>query len=120
MSSIIPNSAGAVISSASDGYVFDLGFEAGKHDAAERARLALVADAAATLDPYEQGRIDALNGALDVRYRALAGIERLEEMDLDELDALIEIATGVAYTKRTHRPTLRLVTPIATGQAESE
>lgn len=48
---------------------------------------------------------------LDARYRALAGIDRIEELDLDELDELIEFATAVAHSKRTARPTLELVSP---------
>lgn len=79
----------------------------------DREQAAFLAGILAAREAYLAGQAEKL----DLRYRALAGIDRLEEMDLDELDELIEIASAVAHTKRTARPALRLVT---TGPAAKD
>lgn len=62
---------------------------------------------------YRQGRLDVLTEALDIRHRALAGIGRIEAMDLDELETLARIVDGVVNVRRANRPALSLVEPDA-------
>jgi hypothetical protein len=55
------------------------------------------------------GRSTALAEQIDVRVAALAGLDRLDDMTIEELDQLIELANGVVYAKRHARPALCLV-----------
>jgi hypothetical protein len=60
------------------------------------------------LEAYEQGRLAALAETADARSDALANLERIEAMSLEELDVIIQLATATANIKRNARPALRL------------
>ena len=64
---------------------------------------------------YRAGRIDALKETLEERYAAFAGLERLEQMSLPELEALADIVACFAEAKATGEPHALHLVAQATG-----
>jgi hypothetical protein len=100
---------------AESGYVFNLGFEAGQHDAAERARLAAIALASA--QPDEDGntetRTDWTEFPIGLSLHTTSGITSVvldsdglpvdEYLDPDEADALADAIHAYAAAARSAR-----------------
>ena len=58
---------------------------------------------------YESGRIDALTDTLELRYAALAGVDRLDEMDLPALKTLADIVAAHITARSSEQRGLHLV-----------
>jgi hypothetical protein len=58
---------------------------------------------------YQAARIDALTDTLDARYAALAGLERLEQMELPALEALADIVAAHIAARTVEPRSLHLV-----------
>lgn len=97
---------------APDGYVFDLGFEAGKYDARERARLAALAIRSTHLDEDAEAetRVDWTEFPLGLYLHAVAdvvsvglmtpGSDDYELLDPDEADQLADALHAYATAAR--------------------
>lgn len=61
---------------------------------------------------YRSGRDDATAAQIDLRYAAMAGIDRLEAMAPDALEAHIEYACGILEAKRCEQAPHRLASVV--------
>jgi hypothetical protein len=66
---------------------------------------------------YQAGRTDEAAEQLEVRYRAVANLDRLDAMGVGELGMLIEVASGLRNAKLCDRGALRLVPAPSGGQS---